>query len=417
MAATMLRILYTALGCVAASVATASPQDGPPPTLVHAVRAETQTMAPRVLVTGSLRAAFRAKITAREAGPVLEIVAREGKSVKAGDVLVKLDERRLRAERAELVALDAGARADEVRASAEKADAAADLRAIESASKGDAISDRELRTARTRAASAAANAEAASRRVEALVARLGLLDVRLSDATVRAPFDGAITERFVEVGEWVERGDPVVTLVSTNNLEAWFDVPERLVEGAGAIKDALDVRVGSGGRIVRATGLRVIPSVSAKSRTFPVIGSIDASKADVRLVPGMSVSAYVPSSGSQEYVTVPKDALVYRTSGVSVTLVTGKDEGGSSLTGSAVTVPVRIAFETDRAVALEPGAVQAGAVVVIEGNERLFPGAVLNATIEPPPSKIDNGDESVPPVKDEVPGPAAKEGAAKEGLR
>jgi hypothetical protein len=48
-------------------------------------------------------------------------------------------------------------------------------------------------------------------------------------------------------------------------------------------------------------------------------------------------------------------------------------------------VPVVIRYEADREVALEPGALQAGSVVVVEGNERLYPGTPVLATIDRTP--------------------------------
>lgn len=59
----------------------------------------------------------------------------------------------------------------------------------------------------------------------------------------------------------------------------------------------------------------------------------------------------------------------------------GQDEGGESLSGVAAMLPISILFETDREVAIAPGALQAGAVVITEGNERLFPGTPVSATI------------------------------------
>ena len=358
-----------------------SAQDGRPPASVHAVRASVQNIAPRTLVTGSLRAAFRAEISAREAGPLLRIAAREGASVEKGDVIAEVDGRRLAAEEAELVALSAEARAAAVRTDAEAKDADADLAALESASKGEAVSERELRLARTRAVSAKADADAAARRVEALDARLELLRVRVTDAVVRAPFDGGVVELFVESGEWVRPGDPIATVVSTHDLEAWFDVPERMV--SSAVVDSVLVRTQAGGDPLRGESLRIVPYVDPTTRTFRVIAQLAReASASGRLVPGMSVSTYLPQGEPKEFVTVPKDAIVYRPSGVTVTVVQGEDLGGDSVSGAVSILPVEIAFETERGVALEPGAVQPGAVVVVEGNERAQPGMPVQAKIQ-----------------------------------
>lgn len=380
--------LASALVAVSDSVA----QDGRPPASVHAVRATVDTIAPRSLVTGSLRAAFRAEISAREAGPLLRIEAREGARVKEGDVIAEVDGRRLAAEKAELEALAAEARAAATRADAETKDADADLAALESASKGDAVSERELRLARTRAASAKADADAAARRVEALGARLELLRVRIADAVVRAPFDGGVVELFVETGEWVRPGDPIATIVSTGDLEAWFDVPERLV--SSSLAGSVLVSTRSSEEPIEGASLRIVPYVDPTTRTFRVVATLPrAASESAGLVPGMSVSTYLPDGEPREFVTVPKDALVYRPSGVTVTVVQGEDGGGDVVSGAVSILPVEIAFETERGVALEPGPVQVGAVVVVEGNERARPGMPVSAKIRPDTGPKKNGEK------------------------
>jgi multidrug efflux pump subunit AcrA (membrane-fusion protein) len=100
----------------------------------------------------------------------------------------------------------------------------------------------------------------------------------------------------------------------------------------------------------------------------------------------VSASAWLSLGRSDEAVLVPKDALVYRPGGVAVMMIVGDGPAnGPSFKGTAALVPVIIRFEIDREVALEPGALQAGAAVVTEGNERLFPGTAVLATIDRTP--------------------------------
>jgi RND family efflux transporter MFP subunit len=301
--------------------------------------------------------------------------------VRAGDVLVRIDARRVLALRAQVEATAAEAAATLVRREAEVADAEEDLVALEKARTNDAISARELRQARTRLAVAKADVVAAKKREEALAAELALLDIRIQDMTLRAPFDGVVVERHVEVGEWVTAGDPMVTLVSTNRLEVWLDVPQRLVERVAAVGDTLPVRIGGIGADVRALDPRVVPRIDGRTRMFPVVARIDGDAAR-GLSPGMSASAYLPVGEERETLMLPKDAVVYRPGGVAVMSVMGADEGGTTVNGVAAMIPITILFETDRDVAVAPGALQPGAVVVVEGNERLFPGTSVAATID-----------------------------------
>lgn len=74
-------------------------QDGaPPPTPVRAVRAREEVVVARQRVTGSVRPALDARITARETGALVGAVPRLGDVVEEGAPLVTVDDRRLRAE-------------------------------------------------------------------------------------------------------------------------------------------------------------------------------------------------------------------------------------------------------------------------------------------------------------------------------
>ncbi len=367
----------------------AAAQDERPPTVVHAIRAASRPVVQHESVSGSIRTAADAELAAREDGAVEAFDVREGMEVHKGDVLVRLDARRLEAMRAQTLAMAAEAAATRVRRDAEVADATLDLAAYEKASGGDAISERALRQARTRLAVAAADATAAQKREEALAAEITLLDIRVSDMAVRAPFDGVVVERHVEVGEWVTPGTALVTLVSTTRLEVWLDIPQRLLERIASAGSTLRIATGAGRVDVEATEPRMIPRVDPRSRMFSLVARIEGDAAR-GLSPGMSARAYLPVGETRETLMLPKDALVYRPGGTGVMIVKGMDEGGTSLNGIATLAPVTVMFETDREVAIKPGAVETGDVVIVEGNERLFPGTMVAA-------KIGSGKESREP--------------------
>ncbi len=388
------------LATVPGAHAAAGPQEGgpPPPSPVRAVRAVDRELVPRHLVTGSLRSAYEAEVSSREAGALIAIDAREGTSWRKGDVIARIDDVRLAAARLMVGARLKEAEASMLSAEAEAADAAADLASLEAVTAKDGVSERELRAARTRASVSAAMRDAAGARAKALMAEMQLMEVRLNDTRICAPFDGTVVERHVEVGEWVAEGAPVVTLVSTTEFELRLDVPERLLTGSEAFGDELTFKLGASGREIRARDVRSVPRVNPKTRTFRVLASVAGE--GLGLGTGMSVAAYLPGGPPAAALVVPKDALVYRPGGVTVTVVKGKDEGGMNLTGAAVSLPVSIAYELEREVVLEPGPIAAGDVVIVEGNERLFPGATVAASIIAPKT-TDSATGSPAPSEDQ----------------
>jgi RND family efflux transporter MFP subunit len=389
------RVAAVITGCVALLGLTAFQDSGPPPTPVRAIRAEAREMQAREAVTGSLRAAFDAVLAAREEGAVLEVKVRAGRFVRKDEALVTVDARRLVAQRTGVEASLAEARATAAMASAEADDADEDLRSLEAAAKGgNSVSPRELRRARTLAKSLRAGVDAANKRNEALEAQLELWNLRIADATLRAPFDGTVVETRVEVGEWVSPGTDLVRLVSTGHLEVWLDVPERFMGALGGDAGSngeIVVRAGAAKGDVVATNVRRVPRVDPGTRTFPLVASIEGDAA-AKLSPGMSASGWIPVGERTKTLMVPKDALVYRPAGVAVMTVGGRDEGGATMAGTALMVPIKILFETRREVAVEltEGGLAPGAAVIVEGNERLFPGTPVSASFQGPAKAKDS---------------------------
>lgn len=373
-----LSTLLIALGAAAAGLA----QDTPP-TPVRAVRAQSHPLAQREAVTGNLRAAQEATLAAREEGAVITIARREGDRVERGDVLVVIDGRRLEAELLRSRAAAAAAAATQAQRSAEFTDAVAEAESLEAAAGREAVSARELRRAQTARDAAKAALDAAKEAQVAAAAEVEVAQIRVEDATLWAPFGGVVVAVHVEVGEWASPGDALVELVSTQDLEVWLDVPQRFMSDVQELGGTLELNAGGGGLGATAVSPKVIPRVDPSTRTFPLRATVEGDAGAHGLSPGMSVTAWLPIGAAAETLTVPKDAIVYRPGGIAVMVVAGPDEGGSTVNGVASLVPVRILFETDRDVAIAPGALGAGAVVITEGNERLFPGTPVAADLTP----------------------------------
>jgi RND family efflux transporter MFP subunit len=146
-----------------------------------------------------------------------------------------------------------------------------------------------------------------SANVQALQAEVKLAQKRLNDATVRAPFDGSISEKLVSPGQYMKENTPILTIVKTNPMRLRADIPET---GAGA------VRVGSTltfttdaapGAQFSAVVRELNPSLDAKSRTLTAEARLISK--DARLRPGMFVQVQLVLSKGNEAVFVPKEAI------------------------------------------------------------------------------------------------------------
>lgn len=346
---------------------------GPPPATVYIAPVQKLAVQERYTVTGDLRAVSRAEVAAREAGAVDEIPVNEGDSVKKGDVLVKLDRRRLDAERAEAEAQVAAAKSLIVQRDADRQRMLQDLEMKKPLLEKRAISKRELLDAEQAFSVADAGLRAARESLTEATSRMDLLDVRHKDLEIIAPFDGRVIVRHVEPGEWLTAGQSVATLVSTGTIEAWLQVPERYAADARAQAAQIMVDVPSLGKQFASKSISFVADVDTATRIFPIIVTLD--DAEDELAPGMSIQASIPIGTDEPRLAVPTDAIVYSQMGEAVFKVGTPPPGGGM--PPAVRVPVQVLFESNGQALLAAPELAEGDSVVVEGNQRLFPNTPL----------------------------------------
>jgi len=141
----------------------------------------------------------------------------------------------------------------------------------------------------------------AQRRAEYEIARK-----QLADASVRAPFDGAVQSRPANLGEYVAAGTPIVTLVKSNPLRLRLEVPERdsMMVRHGQL---VQLRVEGDTNVYPGNIARLSPALSEQDRMLLV-------EADVpnpgTLRPGLFASASIIVKDREEVLTIPTNAVV-----------------------------------------------------------------------------------------------------------
>ncbi|MBT6167551.1 efflux RND transporter periplasmic adaptor subunit [Akkermansiaceae bacterium] len=343
---------------------------GPPPANVILATVESKTSTQTHQVVGTLRAKSRAKIAAREAGATLTINFDEGDLVEINSVIATLDTRRLDAQIAEATAEITVAEALVHQKKSRVKRSAIDLAMKETAFAGNALSEAEVLDARS--ANNVDNSIYASAQdsLKATKSRLELLNVRLDDLKILAPFTGRVVERHIEPGEWAEPGSAIVTLVSSGEIEAWLQVPERFATTARGKQ--IPVTLTATGQTVTSTSLTIVPEAETSTRTLQVVALLP-NPGDT-LVPGLSVSAALPVSENTERLAVPVNAIVQGYAGPSI-FISSTQEG--SPLPVAKRLPIEILFQENETVYLKAEGLKAGDQVVVEGNERLFPFQTL----------------------------------------
>ncbi|EYF02423.1 efflux RND transporter periplasmic adaptor subunit [Chondromyces apiculatus] len=330
-------------GCKKPETSTAKPDATTPAKArpsVHFAGVAVRPLPQTLDISGTLAADEMSAVAAQASGIVVQIAADVGTRVKKGDPLVILDAKnaQLQSQAASAAVNQAKARlvfsdgkggkvldptlVPEVRSAKENADLAkSESERVKKLFDQGALSQSQWDEARTRAQSAAAQYDAALAGVQATAASLasaqaqaGLASKALSDTTVRAPFDGAVAERQVSLGEFANVGRTMMVVVKDNPLRLQIDVPETGVSSIEMGK-AVEVTVAAyPGQVFKGAIKRIGASLKAASRTLPVEAEFDNS--DGKLRAGFFAQGRITLGGNPSpAVLVPATAV--GTSGTS----------------------------------------------------------------------------------------------------
>lgn len=256
--------------------------------------AVTTIEVPRTLrLTGTLRGDRETDLAANANGRVLATSVERGEQVKPGQVLAKLDTRA-----ASLSATEARAQVDSSRAQEEQAKIECD-RYEQLKAKG-AITDVEYQAKITQCRTLPLNVQAAS-------ARAALAAQNVGDGLIRAPFAGVITERFVEVGQFLRQDSRVVTIVSADPLRLQIAVPEGQV---ASVKEGAEVSFNVAAYPAQRFAGRVrFVSGALRATTRDLVVEALVPNPDRRLLPGMFADVELVI-GSEKLPSVPARALL-----------------------------------------------------------------------------------------------------------
>lgn len=349
---------------------------------VRTATVQLQPLQQRHAVTGSLRAVARGDVAALEEGRLIELAVREGQPVMKGQAIARVDARRLEAAKAEALAERRVAVAGVDRAKAIAVRAKADLERAKPLTGSGAVTRQEFDAIQADYRIALTEIESAKQTVSQIEESVRLIDVRLADTQITAPYDATVVARHVEPGDWVRPGDALLTLVSTGPIEAWLEVPERFAEAIDRFGDSAVVRTHAAGLSGRVLSTKRVADVNRRVRTMNLVVTLDNPTG--LLTPGMSVDAWLAVGENAEQLTVPKDAVVRR-NGRPYVFAIAETAGQTT----AEQKPVQVVFETPRLVAVRAEGLHPGAQVVVEGNERLSPGQAVAVTGSSTPQSPD----------------------------
>ena len=275
----------------------AAEQQKPPPMAVSSATAQVAEWAPTRGAVATLVAARGVTLTAELPGRVTDIAFESGASVRKGTLLVRLD---ASTEQAQLQASEAEAKLAKV-----------NLERARTLRKAETIPPAEL--------------DAAEARAQQTAAAVASLQATIAKKTIRAPFDGRISIRQVELGQVVAQGTPIASLQSVTPIHADFWMPQQAV---AELKSGQPVRLRTDpfpdarwdGAITT-----VNPEVDAATRNVRVRATFP--NADGRLRPGLFANVDVVSGDPRKILQVPATAVIFAPYGDSVYALAEKDDG------------------------------------------------------------------------------------------
>jgi membrane fusion protein (multidrug efflux system) len=288
------------------------------------------------------------EVTTEAGGIVRELSINPGQPVKAGTVLVQLNTSN---ELAVLRSLEAAAKLAVV-----QRDRWREL------GKDKLVSQAEVEERSTTAATTLAQVEAQ----RALIAQ----------KTIRAPFSGVLGLRKVNLGQFVNPGDPIVTLQSMDPIFLDFSLPEQRV---GQVTEGTQIRAtvdALPGQTFEGKVTAIEPLVDASTRNFKVQATLP--NPDNNLRPGTFAHVGFDSGGVRKVVVIPQTAVSFNPYGNAVFVISKvkraegeKDMQGQPLTGDKLIVKQRF---------IKTGATRGDLIAVTEGlkpGERIATSGLL----------------------------------------
>jgi multidrug efflux system membrane fusion protein len=326
----------------------------PPPAAVTVAEAKSEVVPNLLTAVGDLAAVHQVNVTSDVSGRITDIMFTAGSNVKAGTPLIQLFDA---PEQADLASFKAQATVAQL-----------------SLDRAKQLASRQFGPQAT-----VDSTQAAFDQANAGIARTQAV---ISQKLVRAPFDGELGVRKVEVGQFLTAGTQIVSLTDLSQLYANFTVTE---------KDSAQLKVGQvvriavdayPGRNFEGTITTIEPQIATDTRNIRVQATIE--NPERILKPGMFTTTTVVLPDKPAVVTVPETAVDYTLYGDSVFVITEKKEDGGKTSLTAVRTFVRTGNRIDGRAEIVSG-LKDGDRVVAVGQLKLQSGAAVTISTDPAP--------------------------------
>ncbi|MEI7863833.1 MAG: efflux RND transporter periplasmic adaptor subunit [Chthoniobacterales bacterium] len=354
-------VLLVVVGAIAGSKAlqiksllSAAEKNGPPVETVSTTEVVAAKWDRSVESVGSLRAVQGADLSTESSGVIMKILFENGQEVKKGQLLLELD-------------------SDTEQANLRSAEAEADLaRTIYERTK-------RLRINSTVPQSELDSAESQLRKMTALVEQLRST---ISKKQISAPFDGRLGIRNVNLGQFVDNGDKIVSLQALDPIFVDFLLPQQLISGLAVGQDFKLITDVYPGKEFSGRLTAINSEIDPITRNIRLQGTLANPAGELR--PGMFARVILALGSAEDVLQIPSTALITAPYGDSVFVL--EEEIGQD--GNKKTVARQHFVRTGRArgdfVSITKG-LKPGDKVVSAGGFKLRNGAPVSVNNEMAP--------------------------------
>ena len=322
---------------------------------VSAIKAAYQPWQPRLSASGSLRAVQGINVAAEIPGIVRRIHFVPGTAVRENDLLIELN---ADTEIGQLRSLEAIAALAKITYARDKLQF-----------KGNVVSQSTLDAD-----------EADLKHKEAQIASQAAI---VAKKTIRAPFAGRLGISLVNPGQYVNPGEPLVTLQAIDSMYVNFFVPQKMLSQLSTGLTVSFVSDAYPNHPFRGTITTINPIVDLKTRNVEIEATL--CNPELKLLPGMFGALEVETGDAKAFLTLPQTAISFHPYGEMVYIAkeTGQDPKGQPLY-MATQVFVKVGETRGDQVAIKEG-IKEGGWVVTSGQLKLKNGMpmVINNTILP----------------------------------
>lgn len=283
--------------------------------------AQTQDFPNTITTNGTLLANEEVALRSEGPGRIVQLLIEEGKLVKAGQLLLQIDDAEFRANLQKLRTQLEFAEKDAHRKK--------ELFAI------NGVSQEVLDDALTSVAT--------------LKAEIALTESKIRNCKVLAPFSGRVGLRYVSPGAYLAVGDRIATLVQENPIKVEFQVPQKYAHQV-AVGQTLQFKLG--GKTYDAVVYAKEPSIDINSRTLRVRAKAD--NATGALLPGSFVDLTLNLEVLKNALLVPTEVIVPQLRGEKIFLMKQ---------GQAKSVEVKTGLRTETHVQILSGVMPGDTIV------------------------------------------------------